>query len=116
MDVRELRIGNFVSLFGLGETVEFPLTEPRFIRVLNGEYKVEPIPLTEEWLIKFRFGGRPDFKWNGIVGIQIGDGKYYLALKDLSNVLFHSIVEIKYIHQLQNIYFALTGEELTIKQ
>ena len=24
--------------------------------------------------------------------------------------------DIKYVHQLQNLYFALTGEELTIKQ
>ena len=24
-------------------------------------------------------------------------------------------IKIKYVHQLQNIYFALTGEELTIK-
>lgn len=24
-------------------------------------------------------------------------------------------IEIKYVHQLQNLYFALTGEELTIK-
>ena len=24
-------------------------------------------------------------------------------------------INIKYVHQLQNLYFALTGEELTIK-
>jgi hypothetical protein len=27
---------------------------------------------------------------------------------------FEKSIELKYVHQLQNLYFALTGEELTI--
>jgi hypothetical protein len=74
----------------------------------------EPIPLTEEWLLKFGYKGRKDFKWNGsIVGIQIKDGKFYLGIKDLGNVLFHSVVEINTVHHFQNLYYFLTNEELS---
>jgi hypothetical protein len=30
-------------------------------------------------------------------------------------VNFDDMINIRYVHQLQNLYFALTGEELTIK-
>ena len=73
---------------------------------------VKPIPLTEEWLERCGFYGRNDFKWIGKVGIQSVDGKYYFAFKDMGNVMFRSIVECKYVHALQNLYFALTGQEL----
>lgn len=74
-----------------------------------------PIKLTEEWMEKFGF-----FR-NG--------GKYYtntdapfFELQDHSNgklqilkTNFYPSQRIQYVHQLQNLYFALTGEELTIK-
>ena len=114
MKVNELRIGNFISS---------PRREIDIVKQVNennvwGQFYEDilpiPIPLTEKWLLDFSFKGRLDFKWNNNVGIQIIDGKYYFAFKDLSNVLFHSIIECKYVHQLQNLYFALTGEELII--
>ena len=123
MDARELRIGNFVNQTKeWGESIE-----PKVIQWDDSTwYRIgdclaffedyEPIRLTEEWILKFGFDGRKDFKWKSIVGIQLSDGKYYLSLKDLSNVLFHSVVQIKFVHQLQNLYFALTGDELTIKK
>jgi hypothetical protein len=112
MKANELRIGNFVSLFGLGETVEFPLTEPRFIRVLNGEYKVEPIPLTEEWLVKFGF----EFlkKKSGTQGVHT-NGKMNLVISNCGNV-YRINQPVRYVHHLQNLYFALTGEELIINK
>jgi hypothetical protein len=39
---------------------------------------------------------------------------WYIGLKDLGNVLFHSFMKIEHVHQLQNLYFALKGEELTL--
>lgn len=64
---------------------------------------IEPIPLTEEWLLKFGF--KPfvkDFTKNGII----------IHTRKRGYVLRKSVPIIKYVHQLQNLYFALTGEEL----
>jgi hypothetical protein len=73
---------------------------------------LNPIPLTEEWLLKFGFVeyktedkhhtfAKRSFNWNDGVLYVIGHGY---------------INHIKYVNQLQNLFFALTGEELTIKE
>jgi hypothetical protein len=123
---RELRIGNLVqteyegvievvNINGEGfDYVDFRKPGFRAIGRYEIEPNVKPIPLTEEWLSKLDFKGRRDFKWNDKVGIQIKDGKFYFAFKDLGNVIFHSIVEVKSVHHLQNVYYSLTNKELTI--
>lgn len=74
-----------------------------------------PIELTYQWLEDLGFTGRKEFVYKGIVGVQIRDGKFYLALKDLGGSIFHSVVEVKYVHHLQNLYLDLTGETLNLK-
>jgi hypothetical protein len=73
----------------------------------------EPIQLTEEWLLKF--GGRKTIVEDyPIYFVNPFDIEFY---KNESVVLIsgNTEVKIKYVHQLQNLYFALTGEELTFK-
>jgi hypothetical protein len=64
------------------------------------------IPLTEEWLVTFGFEYIEEYKWWEIdwcnFTIDLG-GEYEFEFA------FHPI---KYVHQLQNLYFALTGKEL----
>jgi len=71
--------------------------------------EIEPITITEEWLVKFGFENHENYFWykkenifsNMLsVGIQNKDGVITI------------IENIKYLHQLQNLYFALTGKEL----
>ncbi len=72
----------------------------------------EPIPLTSEWLEKFGFDESNEIKfsedsricWDEINGIHI-------FILDQ----FQYIKHIKHVHQLQNLYFALTGNELETK-
>jgi hypothetical protein len=85
----------------------------------------EPISLTEGWLRKFGFECRE----------STAAKEYYLGLNNVTNDWLFSIVwldkpesfgypnapfyrngrhTLYYVHQLQNLYFALTGEELTI--
>ena len=69
---------------------------------------LNPIPITEEWLLKFGFEKCEYLKntWdNGSIIISL---KYDIFYYELLN----GTVDIKYIHQLQNLYFALTGKEL----
>ena len=77
----------------------------------------EPIQLTEEWLIKFGLNktvdhpGRKLYEHDDIIPLWFSD-KRVITDFYASRV---RIRECKYVHQLQNLYFALTGEELTIK-
>lgn len=88
--------------------------------------EIDPISITEEWLTKFGFIGEnnPAAGWNDL------PSRYYtgrllpmrIYLVDFDNH-WHFLLEgtlqglgkFKYVHQLQNLYFALTNEELTYK-
>lgn len=60
------------------------------------------IPLTEEWLVKLW----PEYKDYGIK--NNGDSVWFEYTSE-------RYIEINHVHQLQNLYHSLTGEELTIK-
>jgi len=124
MEAKELRKGNYFtdkteSIFKL-KRIEFEEydSDDDFTLVygisINGEYlwheEAEPIPLTEEWLLKFGFyrgfGGEPKVEINKNISLSYNEGEIFIG-DDI--VLNH----IKYIHQLQNLYFTLTGKELT---
>lgn len=84
---------------------------------LNSQSKtyidLEPIELTEEWL--FKLGYKRDKNEYCVSGFdrfnvfQSVKGPYIFCDDE------KSIRYVEYVHELQNIFFALTGEELTIK-
>lgn len=115
MEAKELRLDNLVYYKHSEDTDEVIHSVNKLDIDVNKIYNYKPIPLTEDWLIKFGFKGRVDFKWKMNIGVQIIDNNIYFAFKDIGNVIFHSMIMVKHVHQLQNLYFALTGEGLTIK-
>jgi hypothetical protein len=120
MKANELRIGNWVEQPNDGVTRVTAILNDLQIKTETGyiDKYCRPIPLTEEWLVKFGFE-------KDILDIDsryILEGKHYTFT---SNWLSEEIIyvnlnethtDIQYLHQLQNLYFALTGEELTIKE
>ena len=121
MKASELRIGNWIKnpvdkqqiiyvtrdATGFGPIRESPQMAHPFAYC-------HPIPLTEEWLEKFGFK-HTDAGWsNGTRAnlIKMLSGGYMLP----SFGQHDFVTELKYVHQLQNLFFALTGEELTIKE
>lgn len=74
---------------------------------------VEPIPLTEECLLKFGFHINYKSEFTHKYSILLDD-KIDVTL--FPNIEFRYrgqiLAEFKYVHQLQNLYFALTGTEL----
>lgn len=77
---------------------------------------VIPIPLTEEWLLKLGYkkgdnNNRGQLFENWLGGFYLKDGLLKPKPYYFDNA-FSETLEIKYVHQLQNIHFALTGEEL----
>jgi len=113
MKANELRIGNWVHS-GLTDT-DF-IIDAHDIRNISAGFdngKTQPILLTEEWLLKF------GFEFNNLNETYFFE-KFSFRLYLRENELYHNWmggnVFIKHVHQLQNLYFALTGEELKIKQ
>ena len=68
------------------------------------------IPLTEEWLLKCGFVENcyQDRFENKFIHVECN------KIRGKTELWIENIPHIKYIHQLQNLYFALTGEELQI--
>ena len=66
-----------------------------------------PIPLTEEWLLRFGFENDPsDYQW-------IFKDKFCIDyFQDEEGFWFLPSNRIYTVHQLQNLYHALYGEEL----
>jgi hypothetical protein len=115
----ELRIGNLIQDVGEGEiyTVtdisDDEITAGAMTVYSAGFYHEFYIPLSDEWL------NRMGIVYDG----QISTSNYWY---NRENQCFcqdysegdggaHIIAECLYVHQLQNLYFALTGNELTIK-
>lgn len=125
MEANELRIGNFVLFSNDGTIFTVGSIEEKGFTVQNEEEttwieseEFEPIPLTEEWLLKFGFKLNMNwFNWNAAIGEnEIGDFKLALRYTDDFGWFYQSrCTPLKYVHQLQNLYFAITGEELIYK-
>ena len=118
MKANELRIGNWVMVFPVKnpqQVCDVMFDSVNTESVFGQHYgEVEPIQLTEEWLLKFGF--EKTMSWTYVKDL-VGNLKlvYYLGEKGWS-IGFKSYSDfpnLKYVHQLQNLYFALTGEELT---
>ena len=133
IQARELRIGNWVEWVypnRNNQPNKFQFCQIESIRtslvgVLGSAYgydQIQPIPLTPEILEKCGFERR-NYGWiinklkeanDSYFGLfYINDNAGDLSLK--LNSAYCPCAEIKHLHQLQNLYFALTGEELTFK-
>jgi len=117
MKAEELRIGNlFIEKYTqqLINVEELKKDKIVFSGKFLNEWQAEPIPLTSEWLLKFGFrqaGNTTIFKEIGSIEIGKIGKRFYLQIR-CENITLN----IKYVHQLQNLYFALTGRQLlTIK-
>jgi len=126
MEEKELRIGNYVN-------IEDTVLRVDLQELYYNSSLMNPIPLTEKWLSKFGFK-KYNFtnKENGYI-IENKEASKSIYIRtfiepnttNFFNVFNRSecertklqfIKSIKYVHQLQNLYFALTGQELTLKQ
>jgi hypothetical protein len=118
MKATELRIGNWIELKDYPTTPHWEVESIGNLLQIGGQLwsieEFKPIPLTEEWLVRFglhKIGDIWEF-WKNSEWHLYEDGGWYLWN---GNVRV-DCVEIKNVHQLQNLYFALTGEELKINE
>lgn len=109
MKANELRLGNWYDENGIHRQVNPNTIQEIWIAERTW---IQPIPLTEEWLLKFGFKEDGYYnsakKWRGIFNQPLIQGNGYFTIPNYFST------EIKYVHQLQNLYFALTNTELQI--
>ena len=108
MKAKELRIGNL--MIKLGKQINISIPDLMFIEGGKYAYHYKQILLTEEWLI--RFGFRKD-KDN--VTWHLNQGLWVIQNVGMYLAFGSNKWQIKYVHQLQNLYFALTGQELELR-
>ena len=141
MKANELRIGNYIN-FKNGVDTVFGI-ETKYIMSNHTRrwesVDIKPIPLTEEWLLKFGFenwglgtqwnnryesyvryvrhndlGGTSNFEIHYIKSTY-GNTEYYQYIISCDeDDRLNWGEEIINVHQLQNLYFALTNKELKI--
>lgn len=104
MEAKELRIGNKIMRHGLVVTTD----EQTFWDIKNHPEQYEPIPITEDWMIRLGFK-------------RLGKDTFYLGSVKIHHrkrgfVLAKRYRDLIYVHELQNLYYALTKEELQIQE
>ena len=114
IQANELRIGNLLNYqtaegdvvtlttdFG---TIQWATEDPKGFNLVHS-----PIPLTEYWLIEL-----------GVDTLILSVNGFTFRFEKIGSdwvcyINDSIIVKIQYVHTLQNIFFSLTGEELTLK-
>ena len=120
MNSKELRIGNLVQCKvtqheAIIEMIDSQCSVCSLQDGLCDLHLLEPIPLTKEWLLKLGFEycqlktSKRFWLPNFNIRIFNRNSKTKVSYR---NITFEHIL---YVHQLQNLYFALKGEELPIK-
>lgn len=118
IDIRELKINNLVSFRGKEIKIIGVRNDNDIPNILfrDGDRtmalaveEAEPIPLTPDWVKKCGFetpdGYQETVLYNEIM-IDYHLGEYKLRDKPKA--------QLKYLHQLQNVFYSLIGKELEI--
>ena len=107
MKKQELRIGNLIEVNGvIQEVCVIPLPENCTIE------NTKPIPLTEDWLLNLGFVNncliiKGILFEVGHVGSDFVNNEMTLRINQFISL------KIQHVHQLQNLYFAITNTELS---
>lgn len=117
METNELRLGNFIydkkdenleyvyELYDLGDRISINHIDPDLYI---------PVPLTEKWITHLGFKTMPESE--SMINIFELDGfQLWNKNEDFSEIVYlgnRYPIEIKYVHQLQNLFFAIMGKEL----
>jgi len=130
MNANELRIGNYV--YDSNKELNKQIAKSNFS---NLDYLIklniyQHIPITQDWLLKFGFKKQLDyykiycnniemytdqFRYYPIYDTDVQESQIVFIQNESeglneSNSIF--LRKTKYVHELQNLYFAITGKEL----
>lgn len=125
MEVKELRIGNMI----LWKGIEVKKVDAAIIARAESDpegfnMNYNPITLTDEWLNKFGFQLDQYVEIESLID-EVGEWDVHLELEygergtvicissdNLNESMNVPLNHVKYVHQFQNLFFALKGKEL----
>ena len=116
MKVEELRFGNLVQTqYGIRQIKSINVHEVALVpkdfgndSAVNKLSEINPIPLTDDILLKLGFELKNQWFDYELDGLRIG----YITNDEFFQFEAAQVIDIRYVHQLQNLHFALTGKEL----
>lgn len=116
IQAQELRIGNLINLVSFENDVmeiNIMASDIELCDESENEFNVhyKPIPITEKLLLKFGFENMEKFPLRYVQRVKpdsLSEFEPCIVCGDLW------LTGIRHVHQLQNLYFSLTGEELTL--
>lgn len=127
MKANELRIGNLVydgeKRICKVEQLSTDIHECKIYAIkgpITASYRYTGIPITEESLLKLGYkfyngktSGTLCRDFGGKLDIDFYEGKIQVKSHYEGYQMYRPIHNVKFVHQLQNIYFDLTGEEIS---
>lgn len=120
---KELRVGNLIEVnisFESEDWRVFNVTAPVISTIMDCHDSYRPIPLTAEWLERLGFEGNINDGY-ALNGVELDylttedNFQFEYGIPNAKRGVAWILVDIKYVHQLQNLFYCLTGEELTVK-
>lgn len=122
MKANELRLGNYINMnvpiSEDGKLIRASVYHIGKLQKMKDAYY--PVTLTEKWLLKFGFknDNSPDYFYlelpSGFIIHYTPFSRGVSTYDDDKSQTNQLSMELIYVHQLQNLYFALTGDELQI--
>ena len=120
LDSHEIRLGNTYKIeMGDGTYKSDLINLEDLSNLLDDEIDdfYQAMEISEEWLIRFGFKSVSDISYSFPKPYNNLELAYYGSINGLKKgwvitKLFGLSNGIKYVHELENLYFALTGEEL----
>lgn len=126
INAKELRIGNLIE-YRISdrfdkrkewwEVSEIDADDIHWLsKVMPEDEDFRAIPLTEEWLLKLGFKKERERYFNTFIVLRFINNKVDVFNLGVSHdeEYFEFLNSINYVHQLQNLHFALTQRELTV--
>ena len=127
LDAKDLRIGNLILVHNhyvatierIGKDIGVKTYGEKISQIDYIELQyLTPIELTDEWLLRFGFERHELDNWFYLkiindwtrLNININGSVCELSISNHG-----AVINVTYVHQLQNLYYALTQTELTLK-
>lgn len=123
IDIKSLRLGNIVQFYdwykdgmykqfriiSIDQDSEYLSLSDGTIRTCISFNELEPVPLTKELLLKY------GFKKDASGSFHVKNIEIYFSNNESFGVIDNIPIKgLKYLHQLQNIYYYLENKELEV--
>ena len=114
LQIQDLRLGVLLYDSLRDKTIEVEIKHFQQLAVSEHSFKLRylPIPLSEEWLLKFGF---KRFPWGLSIDKLLFKDNLNHPCEELTLEVGNGFkATVKTVHELQNLYKSLTGKELKL--